>query len=185
MSPFYTKTGDDGYTGVLGEGRLPKHDPRIEAIGNLDEASAALGLARASCQLEYSTAVLLQAQRDLYGIMAEVAATPENAPRFRSIGAQRIAWLEEQVDGLSSQVELPEDFIVPGDSPAGAALALGRTVVRRAERSLALLINTGVLENTFLLQYLNRLSSLCFVLELSENQAFGAAKPTLAKDHLA
>ena len=181
MPTFYTKTGDDGYSGLLGEGRVPKFDPRLEAVGTLDEATAALGLARAACLAPQSAPRLLQAQRDLYGLMAEVAATPENAARFRSIDAGRVAWLEEQTDLISSQVEMPKDFILPGDSPAGAALALARTVVRRAERRVALLLHTGELENTELLRYLNRLSSLCFALELVENQAAGKAKPTLAK----
>ena len=184
MSPFYTKTGDDGYTGLLGEGRLPKYDPRLEAVGSLDEATAALGLARAACQLQHSTAVLMQVQRDLYGLMAEVAATPENAIRFRSIDEGRVAWLEEQIDSLSKQVKLPKDFILPGDTPASAALALARTVVRRAERRVVLLLHTHALENAALLHYLNRLSSLCFVLELSENQAAGKDKPSLAKEEL-
>jgi cob(I)alamin adenosyltransferase len=182
MPTFYTKTGDDGYTGLLGEGRVPKEDPRIEAVGTLDEATAALGLARASCQDPRSAPILLQVQRDLYGLMAEVASAPENAPRFRSIDAEKITWLEQQTDIISRQVELPKEFILPGDSPASAALALARTVVRRAERRVAQLLHTGELENPDLLRYLNRLSSLCFALELVENQAAGKAKPTLAKE---
>jgi cob(I)alamin adenosyltransferase len=181
MPNFYTKTGDDGYTGLLGEGRVPKHNPRIEAVGTLDEATAALGMARALCQAPQSAPLLLQVQRDLYGVMAEVAATPENADRFRTIDTLRLGWLEVQVDLLSSQVEMPREFILPGDSPAGAALALARTIVRRAERRVAALLHEGELENSELLRYLNRLSSLCFVLELLENKAAGKTKPTLAK----
>jgi cob(I)alamin adenosyltransferase len=182
MPTFYTKTGDDGYTGLLGEGRVPKEDPRLEAVGTLDEASAALGLARASCLDPRSAPLLLQAQRDLYGLMTEVAATPENASRFRSIDAEKVTWLEQQTDLLSSQVEMPKEFILPGDSPASAALALARTIVRRAERRVAQLLHAGELENLHLLRYLNRLSSLCFAFELVENQAAGNTKPTLAKE---
>jgi cob(I)alamin adenosyltransferase len=182
MPTFYTKTGDDGYTGLLGEGRVAKEDPRLEAVGTLDEATAALGLSRASCRDSRSAPLLLQVQRDLYGLMAEVAATPENASRFRSITAQKVAWLEQQTDLLSSQVELPKEFILPGDSPASAALALARTIVRRAERRVAQLVHVGELENAHLLRYLNRLSSLCFALELVEIQAAGNIKPTLAKE---
>ena len=83
---------------------------------------------------------------------------------------------------MSSQVELPREFILPGDSPAGGALALARTIVRRAERRVAAMLHSGELENADLLRYLNRLSSLCFVLELVENGAAGKPKPTLAKD---
>jgi cob(I)alamin adenosyltransferase len=114
-------------------------------------------------------------------LMAELAATPENAPRFRHIDSERVAWLEAQTDSLSELVEMPHEFILPGDSPAGAALALARTVVRRAERRVARLIHEGLAENIELLRYLNRLSSLCFVMELLENRAWGQAGPSLAK----
>jgi cob(I)alamin adenosyltransferase len=181
MPTFYSRKGDDGTSGLLGEGRLPKFDPRFEAVGTLDEATAALGLARAACQDPHSAPILLQVQRDLYALMTEVAATPKNASRFRSIDAEKVRWLEQQIDLLTNQVEMPRDFILPGDSSAGAALALARTVVRRAERRVAQLSHSGELENPQLLRYLNRLSSLCFTLELVENQAAGKAKPTLAK----
>ena len=181
MTKFYTQTGDDGYTGLLGEGRLAKHAPRIEAIGALDEATAALGMARAACQLPQTAEIILTVQRDLYQLMAEVAATPENAARFRQISAERVAWLEEQTDAISARVPLPREFILPGDSLPGASLALARTIVRRAERRVAGLIHTGELENAQLLRYLNRLSSLCFILELQENQAAGNPSPTMAR----
>ena len=181
MTKFYTQTGDDGYTGLLGEGRTAKHDPRIEAVGDLDEATAALGVARAVCQLPETATILIAVQRDLYHLMSEIAATPENAPRFRKITAQRVDWLAEQTDSISAQVSLPDEFILPGDSLPGAAMALARTIVRRAERRVAKLLHTGEVENYQLLRYLNRLSSLCFVLELQENQSSGKSSPTLAK----
>ena len=182
MTKFYTGTGDSGYTGLLGEGRVPKHHPIPEAVGTVDEATAACGMARASCRAAQSAEILLAVQRDLYHLMAELAATPENAARFRKIDAGRVAWLETQTDALGEVVELPREFIVPGDSPAGAALALARTIVRRAERRVAQLVHEHMLENQELLRYLNRLSSLCFVLELLENQAVGKETPTLAKE---
>ena len=182
MSDFYTRTGDDGYTGLLGDERVPKHHPVPEALGALDEATAALGVARAACRDEGSAGLLLVVQRDLYHLMAEVAATPQNAARFRVIDAERLAWLEGQVDALSARVETPKEFVVPGDSPAGAALALARTVVRRAERRVAGLLHQGRVENPYLLRYLNRLSSMCFALELHEDQVGGKASPTLVKE---
>ena len=181
MAKFYTRTGDDGYTGLLGEGRFPKYHPQLEAVGAIDEASATIGLARATCDDERNAALLLEIQRDLYLIMAEAAATPENAARFRKIDAQRVSWLERQIEGLSSGVDLPDDFILPGDSPAGATLAVARSVVRGAERKLAKLLHDDMIENSALLEYLNRLSSLCFVLELRENALAGKKSPTLAK----
>ena len=90
MARFYTQTGDDGYTSQLGEGRIPKYHPRTEAVGAVDEATAALGVARAAGQTEETRSLLLAVQRDLYNLMAEVAATPENAPRFRLIDAPRV-----------------------------------------------------------------------------------------------
>lgn len=182
MTKFYTRGGDDGYTGYLGEGRLPKYHPRTEAVGEIDEASVALGAARAFCRAEQSDRVLKEAQRDLYAIMAEVAASKDNAARFRKIDVARVAWLEAQVDGLSEVVAMPDEFILPGDSQAGGLLSLARTVVRRAERRVALLLHQDEIENGELLHYLNRLSSLCFVLELLENQAAGRNAPTLAKN---
>jgi cob(I)alamin adenosyltransferase len=170
---FYTTKGDDGSTGMLGEGRVPKYHIRMEALGALDEASAALGVARAHAAAQPSAAVILQAQRDLYKLMAEVAATPANAERFRAIDAGRVQWLEEQTDRMSRGVEVASEFIVPGDTAGGAALSLARAIVRRAERRVVELFEAGEIQNEHLQRYLNRLSSLCFVLELVENQAAG------------
>jgi cob(I)alamin adenosyltransferase len=182
MKSIYTRTGDDGYTGLLGEGRVPKFDARMEALGAVDEATAALGLARNLTSVPETGQLLLTIQRHLYGLMAETAATPENAAAFHSIGAEQVTWLEEEADTLSQTVPMPREFIVPGDSLPGAYLDLARTIVRRAERRLAELLQRGDIENTELLRYLNRLSSLLFMLELRENQALGTERPTLAKD---
>ena len=178
---FYTSKGDDGTTNLLGEGRVAKYHVRIEAVGTLDEASAALGLARAQCRDPRSSEILLEAQRELYKLMGEGAATPEDAERFRFIDAGRVTWLEEQTDELSKRVEMPKEFILPGDSAAGAALSLARAIVRRAERRVVELFDAEEVKNPDLQRYLNRLSSLCFVLELLENQAAGH-KTTLAKE---
>ncbi len=180
MPTFFTRTGDDGTTGLLGEGRLPKHHPRFEALGTLDEASAALGLARALAAAPQTAPLLVEVQRDLYKIMAEVAAAPAHAERFRSLEPARLQWLDEQAEALSAVAPIPREFILPGDSLAGAALALARTVVRRAERRISALIDQQELNNRLPLQYLNRLSSLCFALELLENQHAGRST-TLAK----
>ena len=180
MSPFYTRNGDEGRTGLLGQGRFPKFDLRIEALGALDEASEALGVARCATRAPQSTGLILEAQRNLYALMAEVGATPENAAAFRTIGETHVRALEEQIDALTRTVEMPREFIIPGENPASAAVSLARTLVRRAERRAAELHENGGLENPAILAYLNRLSSLCFVLELVENQHAG--QPTsLAK----
>ncbi len=177
---FYTTKGDDGTTNLLGEGRVTKYHARIEAVGTLDESTAALGLARAQCRDPRSASILLETQRDLYKLMAEVAATPENADKFHFIDGSRVAWLEQQTDVLSEIVEMPREFILPGDSLAGAALSLARAVIRRAERRVVELHDEQEVLNPDLQRYLNRLSSLCFVLELLENKAAGN-QTTLAK----
>ena len=182
MKKFYTRSGDDGYTGLLGEERVPKYHPLPDTCGTIDEATATLGLARSICRAPQTGPLILTVQRDLYHIMAEIAATPENAEKFRVINPARVAWLENQVETIGASVEFPADFILPGDSPASAALAMARTVVRRAERKVAKLLHHGEIQNANLLRYLNRLSSLCFILELLENQAAGLASPNLAKD---
>jgi len=180
MNKFYTRRGDDGTTGLLGEERVPKHNPRIEAIGNIDEASAAIGAARAICKSEGVNLLLQAVQHDLYTMMAEIAATKENASRFRRIDVARVTWLEEETDLISARIQFPKGFILPGDTPASGLLALARTIVRRAERRIVQLHDNGEIENVHLLHYLNRLSSLCFALELQENQAAGIDTPHLA-----
>jgi cob(I)alamin adenosyltransferase len=176
---FYTRKGDDGTTGLLGKGRVPKFHLRIEALGTLDESNATLGLARASVQDPRSAPLMLNVQRDLYRLMAEVAAAPEHADQFR-FDEGRVQWIEEQTDLLSKTVEMPNEFIIPGDSVGGASLSLARAVVRRAERRVAELLDAKEITNSSLQQYLNRLSSLLFVLELIENQTAGK-HTTLAK----
>ena len=182
MAKFYTKKGDSGYTSLLGKGRAPKYDQRIETLGAIDEANAVIALARSISKAPQTSSILLVVQRDLYHIMAEVAATPDNAPRFRATNTERVSWLETQTDELSDLVTVPEEFIIPGDSQAGAVIDLARTIVRRAERHIAHLLHLKKLENHELLSYMNRLSSLCFVLELLENQTAGVHRVTLAKE---
>ena len=181
MPTYFTGRGDDGTTGWLGEGRIPKFGPRPEAYGTVDEASAALGVARSLAEAPAVGEVVIQIQRDLYHLMAEVASPKETSSQFRKVDADRVRWLEDQMERFGRQVALPSEFVVPGDSHAAAAFDLARTVVRRAERLVARLQAEGELENVDLLRYLNRLSSLCFVLELVENQRAGFDRPRLAK----
>lgn len=178
---LYTRTGDDGFTGLLGEGRVAKYMPQPEAYGTVDEANAAIGVARASAQSQRTRALLLTAQRDLYRMMAELASTQQTASQFRSIDAARVRWVEQQTDELTTLIQLPKEFVVPGDSLPGAHLDLARTVVRRAERLVVHLVHDGLVESIELVRYLNRLSSLLFVLSLYENALAGVSSVTLAK----
>jgi hypothetical protein len=108
MSSLYTRKGDDGYTNLLGEGRVPKHHPQPAANGALDEASSAMGLAKAFSQSERVVEIALQIQRDLYTMMTEIASTPENREKFPQIGHTHIEWLERQIDGFEDEVEIPK-----------------------------------------------------------------------------
>ncbi len=181
MPRFFTRKGDDGTTGLLGRGRVPKHDLRPWAYGTVDEASAALGVARSLVGSEETRQVLLHVQRDLYHLMVEVAAMPEVAERFRTIDTKHIEWLEVQIEKFGSDFAVPSEFVLGGDTMSGAALDLARTIVRRAERLVAELQDEGGLSNPNLLRYLNRLSSLCFVLLLWENRVAGVEHTTQAK----
>jgi cob(I)alamin adenosyltransferase len=178
---LYTGTGDDGYTRLLGEGRVAKYMPQPEAYGTVDEASSAIGVARAASQNERVKATLLAVQRDLYLLMAELAATPKTAERFRSIDEARVNWLEEQTNDITTLVQLPREFVIPGDSLPSAYLSLARAIVRRAERLVVHLYHEKTIENVQLVRYLNRLSSLLFVLQLYEDAASGVGSATLAK----
>lgn len=179
---LYTRTGDDGTTGLLGEGRVPKFSLQPEAYGTVDEASSAMGIARAGARSDQTKHILLTAQRDLYHAMSELAATPQTAARFRKIDAARVDWLEAQTDAITAQINLPKEFIIPGDSLCGAYLDLARAIVRRAERVVARLQHEELLRNEQIVRYLNRLSSLLFVLALYENALAGVGAVTRAKE---
>lgn len=179
---WYTGTGDDGFTGVLGRERVPKYSLRPESYGTVDEVSAFLGLARAQARDSRVRELLLTIQRDLYNLMADLATLPETATRPPWLSAERLAWLEAQTDALGAEVEMPKAFIVPGDSMGGAALEIARTVVRRAERVVARLSHEGELRDDTPLKYLNRLSSLLFLMGRLEDRAAGVDEFTLAAD---
>jgi cob(I)alamin adenosyltransferase len=178
---FYTRTGDDGYTKLLGADRVPKYAPRPSAYGTIDELSSTLGLARATVHTEQSSEILLNIQRRLYQMMTELAATPDAAARFRQTTPDDVAQLENRIDQLGSDIELPNGFIIPGDTLAGAALDVSRAVTRRAERIVARLIHQGEFGNIEVLRYLNRLSSLLFVLARYEETVAGIQKATPAR----
>ena len=178
----YTAKGDDGYTGLLGGERVPKYDPRPEAYGTLDEATSVMGLARAKVKSERLRSLLLESQRHLYCIMGELAATPETVDQFRCLGAEHVAWLESQTDALAAEIQLPGEFILPGDSESGATLDVARTVVRRAERLVVKLMHDGLATNPQIVRYLNRLSSLLFVMARYADALAGVGKATLARE---
>ena len=159
---LYTRKGDAGQTDLLGE-RVSKDDPRIDLIGALDEATSSIGFGRALSTAPRLAGWLIECQRDLYKVMAELAFTDELRPEHYRLDSGRVEWLEQLTDSLTDEIELAPQFILPGDTVPGAALDVARTVVRRAERQAVDLTNLGYVANVEILRYLNRLSSFLFM----------------------
>lgn len=166
MEKYFSARGDDGQTDQLGKGRISKSHLRIQAVGALDEASAALGLAKAEADQPAIKETLSSVQQDLYRIMTLVTLDAPNPEQFPDLAEDRVAWLEGLIARYGDGLEKPSGFILPGENRTSAAFGLARTIVRRAERQLVSLSEEGLLYSRFALPYLNRLSSLCFVLEL-------------------
>jgi cob(I)alamin adenosyltransferase len=159
LSRIYTRTGDDGTTG-LGDGqRVRKDDARVEAYGTVDEANSAIGLVLAVPGIPADVArCLTEVQHDLFDLGGELCI-----PGTSVIKAERIAELERVLDGFNDPLPPLKDFILPGGGPAAAACHLARTVTRRAERCVWTLSATAQV-NVEVPQYLNRLSDLLFVI---------------------
>lgn len=165
MAKVTTGTGDTGYTGLIGEGRVPKYDPRPDTFGTVDEATSALGLARALTQDNEIRDLILRLQRDLYVLMAELATPPENlAAVGMCITPEHTHWLEAAEEDLKQRVAIPNKFVIPGDTTDGAALDLARTIIRRAERMAVKLLHDGVIANGEVVRFLNRASDFVFIL---------------------
>lgn len=166
--PIYTKTGDDGTTGLLFGGRVSKADAVIETCGALDEAVAALGLGRAILEDHSLQDIVLNLQRGLFAAAAEIAANTRSrdrlVPGVSSVTADMTAALEQAIDELLAGHPLRPAFVVPGVNPASAALDLARTFLRRAERRLIAARERGIAVSATLIAYLNRASDLAYVL---------------------
>lgn len=178
---LFTGAGDEGYTSLLGKERVPKYDLRPEAYGAVDECSAFMGLARADLMAgERTKKLILEAQRDLWLLMSELAATPEvNLPKRLEAG--RTQWLEEETAKLGEEFPPLTQFVIPGNTRIGAWLDVARTVARRAERRVTRLAHQEHLDNPEIIKYLNRLSSLLFALARYEEHRAGQDS-TLTKD---
>ena len=161
LNKIYTKTGDAGSAGLVDGSRVSKSSPRMVAIGEVDEANAAIGLAIANLQGGELGLQLLAIQNELFDLGADVATPGEVEGALRIVPAQ-VARLEVELDEMNDAVGPLTSFILPGGSPAVAALHLARTVVRRAERA-AVALNEQEPLNPHLLSYLNRLSDFLFV----------------------
>lgn len=170
---IYTRRGDDGTTGLLHGGRVAKSASRIELNGAVDEAQAALGLARAEAdpgsELDQ---LLVELERELYVLMAEVATETANRPKLvpgtSLVTAAMVAAVERRIDELGERFEMPTEFVVPGANRCSAALDVARTLVRRAERVLAgggpLAPEPDGRDASAVGPYLNRLSDLVWTM---------------------
>jgi cob(I)alamin adenosyltransferase len=174
--------GDDGFTDLLGNERVAKYDLRPSCFGTVDEASAALGVAYSFAGADETKVLIRAIRKDLYHMMSEIAANKEAASRFREIDADRVAWLAKEIERFEQRLDIQGDFVLAGDSPAAAILDLARSIVRRAERIAARLYHEDEIENAHILAYLNRLSSLCFVLMLWEDHLAGNNSPQRTKE---
>jgi cob(I)alamin adenosyltransferase len=182
-----TRKGDDGTTGLLyGGARIPKDDLRTEAYGTIDETVAALGLARAQLGLKDRLGVLsvefgdlpkliLRLQRELFVVGAELATNPDAWDRLEDgrtrVSAEMVESIESVLRDLESHIEMPHEFVVPGETPTSAALELARTTLRRAERRAVALGREELIPGPHLLPYVNRLADLLWVLARAAEQA--------------
>ena len=174
---IYTRTGDDGDTGLFDGTRVSKSDPRVAAYGDVDELNAWLGLVRAALDDQDLVTMLEQIQRDLFGLGARLADPARRIAERVSkaaVSSQDIARLEEWIARLESELSPLRRFILAGGSQAGAALHVARTVCRRAERSIVALGSDAVERE--LLVYINRLSDLLFVMARATNRRSGASE---------
>jgi cob(I)alamin adenosyltransferase len=174
---IYTRKGDDGTTGLLFGGRVRKDDPAPEAYGAVDEAQAALGVARAETgEGSELDRLLVRLERDLWVAMAELATAPENRgkldPGVSSVTVQMVEGLEPVIDDLTSRFEAPTEFVVPGQNRLSALLDVARTSVRNAERRA--LVATA--DGSYVVPYLNRLSDLLWTMARWQEGQFMPAR---------
>ncbi len=155
--PVSTGSGDDGTTNLLGAGRLAKDDERVALLGDVDEASASLGIARAEAEAGEVEELLLELQRLLYRIMGDVAMPEEQ----NTVGSEDATTIDEALEEWRARTEIPNEFVVPGESKLGAHLDFARSVVRRVERRMV--AASLAQDHPNALEAINRLSDLLFV----------------------
>ena len=176
LNKIYTRTGDGGTTGLVDGSRLPKHAARMEAIGAVDEANSALGLAAVALKGGAHAEALYRIQNDLFDLGADLATPAEEGDGFapsemvlRVVAAQ-VEWLEEAIDRLNEQLEPLTSFVLPGGSEEAARLHIARAATRRAERAMTQMAERDA-TNPQALAYINRLSDYLFVLARIANDA--------------
>jgi cob(I)alamin adenosyltransferase len=171
---IYTRTGDAGLTGLYGGGRAPKNDPRIAAVGAVDELNARLGVCRAAGVPSEVDAVLARLQHEMFALGAELASPGAAAPGSLLLDSADIAAAESDIDRFEASLAPLKAFVLPGGTPASAALHDARAVCRRAEREVVGLSQAASLRPEAI-AYLNRVGDLLFVLARYANHAAGVA----------
>ncbi|MEO8639445.1 MAG: cob(I)yrinic acid a,c-diamide adenosyltransferase [Chloroflexota bacterium] len=174
---IYTRKGDTGTTGLLfGGARVSKADLRTDAYGTTDEAVSALGLARAALGEGALSELIVRLQRELFVVGAELATHVEKRQKLTKgvtrVTAEMTTALEHEIDALEAKHPMPVEFVIPGESLAGAAVDLARTTVRRAERRAVALAAQGGLPDSQVVPYLNRLADLLFVMARAADGGF-------------
>jgi len=173
---LYTRRGDGGKTGLFGGARVPKHDPRVESCGTVDELNAVLGWARNQADRAETLSRLRLVSEDLFAIGASLATPSAPAGRSRSrlpaLPTERIGAMEDWIDQAVAETDPLRNFVLPGGCPGASALHLARTVCRRAERRVAALAETSPVD-AGVLTYLNRLADYLFAAARLENKHAG------------
>ncbi len=167
-------SGDDGSTGLFGHDRVPKDDIRPETYGAIDEATSCLGVAKSSGVEPRTYELIEDVQGDLYLLMAEIATTDENLAKLPStISETHCAKLDAYCSEIENSISIPNQFVLPGGCISSAQVDLARATIRRSERICIRLLRDGVSKNQFILRYLNRLSTLLYLLARYEDDRKG------------
>ncbi len=174
---IYTKRGDDGTTGLLYGGRVPKDDVRTTVYGTLDETVSALGVARAGGLAPRVEEIVVRVQREMFVVGAQLATAEDNQTKLQE-GVSKVTpamthQAEQDIDTLLAEHPLPDEFVLPGETMGSAGLDLARSIVRRAERQAVAMARDGLLPDPEILRYLNRVSDLLFTLARYEEAQRG------------
>lgn len=174
MARIYTRWGDKGDTNLLFGGRVSKADLRCEAYGSVDEAVSTLGLARSLVEDSELQDTIKKLQRELFIVGAELATDPSNYAKllqnFNVVTQDMVNHIEIIIDEMIEQIDMPKAFIIPGASKGSAALDVARTVIRKAERRVVDMKEHDLLKNMYIINYLNRLADLVFVMARFEDR---------------
>ena len=174
---IYTKKGDEGTTGLLYGGRVPKDDVRTDVYGTLDEVVSALGLARAGGLVPRVEEIVIRLQREMFVVGAQLATSEANQGKLQDgvshVTPEMTTSAESDIDSLLDQHPLPQEFILPGETMGSAGLDVARSTIRRAERLAVTMERSGLVPDPEILRYLNRISDLLFVLARFEEAERG------------